>query len=95
MKSSSISFDFIICPVLLILQTLGVLTIYFGDIGFDYPGKYGLDFGHLLLILAMEVAIIIVLIGISIAIKKWWPVLLSLFIVLLFLIPIILYPIFS
>ncbi len=27
--------------------------VEFGDIGFDHPGRYGLDFGHFLLIVAI------------------------------------------
>ena len=28
-------------------QVLAVLVVVFGDIGFDRPGRFGLDFGHL------------------------------------------------
>ena len=32
------------------VQALAVLVVMFGDIGFDKPGRFGLDFGDLLLI---------------------------------------------
>lgn len=31
-------------------QVLIVAIVVFGDIGFDHPGRFGLDFGHLLLL---------------------------------------------
>ncbi len=40
--------------LLLALQAIGVLVIAFGDIGFDHPGRFGLDFGHFLVIAALE-----------------------------------------
>ncbi len=39
--------------ILAVLQLLLVLGFAFGDIGFDNPGRYGLDFGDGLLILAV------------------------------------------
>jgi len=44
----------------LALQTLLVLVIVFGDIGFDHPGRYGLDFDHLVFALAMFGFIVLV-----------------------------------
>jgi len=35
------------------LQLAGLALVLFGDIGFDRPGRYGLDFGHLLLIVVV------------------------------------------
>ncbi len=35
---------------LLLIQCIIVIVILFGDIGFDHPGKYGLDFGHFILL---------------------------------------------
>ena len=32
-------------------QLLAVLVAVFGDIGFDRPGRFGLDFGHLVLVI--------------------------------------------
>ena len=33
-------------------QLLAALVVVFGDIGFDRPGRFGLDFGHLVYFLA-------------------------------------------
>ena len=33
----------------LIIQTIIILMVTFIDFGFDHPGQFGLDFGHLLL----------------------------------------------
>ncbi len=43
--------------ILAVLQLLLVLGFAFGDIGFDRPGRYGLDFGHGLLILGLFVVL--------------------------------------
>ncbi len=58
---------------LLGIQVLGVAIVLFGDVGFDKPGRFGLDFGHLLLIAVVEVALSIGLVVFSIVNKKWWP----------------------
>ena len=58
---------------LLGIQVLGIAVVMFGDVGFDKPGRFGLDFGHLLLIAAAEVALSIALVVFSILKKKWWP----------------------
>ena len=34
------------------VQILAALVVVFGDIGFDRPGRFGLDFGHLVYFLA-------------------------------------------
>ena len=34
------------------VQVLAALVVVFGDIGFDRPGRFGLDFGHLVLFIA-------------------------------------------
>lgn len=39
-------------PWLALAQVLLVLLFAFGDIGFDHPGRFGLDFGHGIAILA-------------------------------------------
>lgn len=39
--------------VALALQILAVAVIAFGDIGFDKPGRFGLDFGDFLLLLGV------------------------------------------
>ncbi len=66
---------------LLGIQVLGVAVVVFGDVGFDKPGRFGLDFGHLLLIAAAEAALLIALAVFSIVNKKWWPGVSSLIIV--------------
>ena len=33
-----------------IVVIMSVVVLVFGDIGFDKPGKFGLDFGHFLII---------------------------------------------
>lgn len=33
-----------------IVVIISILVLAFGDIGFDKPGKFGLDFGHFLII---------------------------------------------
>ncbi|MFT4843086.1 MAG: hypothetical protein ACJAYX_003601 [Planctomycetota bacterium] len=35
------------------VQVLAVVVIVFGDIGFDRPGRFGLDFGHGLLLVVL------------------------------------------
>jgi hypothetical protein len=39
--------------VSLAVQGLAFLVLVFGDIGFDKPGRFGLDFGHYLLLIAI------------------------------------------
>lgn len=39
-------------PIAYGAQVLAVLVVVFGDIGFDRPGRFGLDFGHLVLFIA-------------------------------------------
>ena len=68
---------------ILIFQVLGVLIILFGDIGFDFPGKFGLDFGHLLLILLFEGGSVIFLFCLSMNMKTWPPFLLSISIIVI------------
>lgn len=40
-------------PWILAAEVVLALVVLFGDIGFDHPGRFGLDFGHALLILAL------------------------------------------
>jgi hypothetical protein len=61
----------------LAIQVAGIGIVLFGDIGFDKPGRFGLDFGHLLLIAAAEVSLFLTLVVVSIASKHWWPTLAS------------------
>ena len=39
------------------IQCLTVLVLYFGDIGFDKPGRYGLDFEHFLLLMLLQIGL--------------------------------------
>ena len=39
---------------LLALQLLVIAVLVFGDVGFDKPGKYGLDFRHFLALIVMQ-----------------------------------------
>ena len=39
-------------PIAYGVQVLAALVVVFGDIGFDRPGRFGLDFGHLVYFLA-------------------------------------------
>ena len=61
----------------LAIQVAGIGIVLFGDVGFDKPGRFGLDFGHLLVIAAAEVALFLTLVVFSIASKNWWPTLAS------------------
>jgi len=38
--------------IALAAQVLALLVLELGDIGFDRPGRFGLDYGHLLLLTA-------------------------------------------
>jgi hypothetical protein len=45
-------------PILFALQFLIVAVLCFGDIGFDRPGRFGLDFGDFLLLMASYLAVL-------------------------------------
>ena len=53
------------------LQILIVLILLFGDIGFDVPGRFGLDFGHLLLLLLGDFILIVWAVSIAIRARSW------------------------
>lgn len=36
------------------MQCLVVLVLFFGDIGFDKPGRFGLDFEHFLFLMLLQ-----------------------------------------
>ncbi len=55
----------------IIAQIIICLIPLFGDIGFDKGGKYGLDFGHLLLAIAVFTIIVLVH-STRLARKKLW-----------------------
>lgn len=42
----------VLLPIAYGVQVLAVLVVVFGDFGFDRPGRFGLDFGHLVFFLA-------------------------------------------
>ncbi len=57
---------------LLCLQWLVLFVIAFGDIGFNRPGRYGLDFGAMLILLALYGICAIVLIYLAVLLRKMW-----------------------
>jgi len=52
-------------------QGLIVIVLLFGDIGFDRPGRFGLDFGHLLLLLVVDTLLIAWAVTIAIRARSW------------------------
>ncbi len=44
--------------ILFLLQGFILLVLFFGDIGFDKPGRFGLDFGHFLLLLCFQILLL-------------------------------------
>jgi len=54
-----------------ILQCLVFLVLYFGDIGFDKPGRFGLDFDHFLILVVSQACLFIAAV-ITIFRKKQW-----------------------
>lgn len=40
--------------IIYVMQYLVVLVLYFGDIGFDKPGRFGLDFEHFLFLMLLQ-----------------------------------------
>jgi len=54
-----------------ILQCLVVLVLYFGDIGFDKPGKFGLAFEHLLILMLMQGCLFVAAVIIIFRRKQW------------------------
>lgn len=53
------------------LQFLVVLALFFGDIGFDKPGKFGLDFGHFLVLMLVQLCLSVAAAVIIIRKKRW------------------------
>ena len=64
----------VLLPIAYGVQVLAVLVVVFGDIGFDRPGRFGLDFGHLVFFIAPAwcVAAIVGLIRSLRAGKRWF-----------------------
>lgn len=54
-----------------IAQCLLILVLYFGDIGFDKPGRFGLDFDHLLILIVTQACLFVVAITTIIRNKQW------------------------
>ncbi len=57
--------------ILCVLQCLVILALYFGDIGFDKPGKFGLDFGHFLILMLVQGCLFIAAVTMLIRKKRW------------------------
>ena len=54
-----------------LLQCLIVLVLFFGDIGFDRPGRFGLDFGHFLILLLLFTSLFVAAMIIMARMKQW------------------------
>ena len=54
-----------------ILQCLVILALYFGDIGFDKPGRFGLDFGHFLILMVTQTCLLVAAVTTIIRKKQW------------------------
>ena len=48
------------------------LVLIFGDFGFDHPGRFGLDFGHLLGVGIIGLFAAVVGGGAAISSRRWW-----------------------
>jgi hypothetical protein len=59
--------------IAILVQCALLVVLNFGDIGFDKPGRYGLDFEHFLVILALYVFALLAGIVVS-AMRKLWGV---------------------
>lgn len=53
------------------MQCLVILVLYFGDIGFDKPGKFGLAFDHFLILMLMQGCLFITAIVTIFCGKQW------------------------
>ncbi len=51
-------------------QAAVVAVLVLGDIGFDKPGRFGLDFGHLLLLLGVQVLLLVATTGFAFARRR-------------------------
>ena len=54
-----------------ILQCVVALTLAFGDIGFDKPGRLGLDFDHFLLLLLIQGCLVIAAVSMAFRTRRW------------------------
>ena len=57
--------------IIVVSQLVVCLVFAFGDIGFDHPGRFGLDFGHALLLLAIQGALLLISLFTIICLKRW------------------------
>ena len=53
------------------VQCLVLLVLYFGDIGFDKPSKLGLDFGHFLALMLLQVCLFVAAAVMIVRRRKW------------------------
>lgn len=56
---------------LCILQCAVALTLALGDIGFDKPGRFGLDFDHLLILLTIQGCLAIAVVIMAFRTRRW------------------------
>ncbi len=54
-----------------IMQCLVILVLYFGDIGFDKPGRFGLAFDHFLILMFIQICLFVAAIVVIIRNKQW------------------------
>jgi len=52
-------------------QSALIVVLLFGDIGFDRPGRFGLDFGHLLLLIGVEAILVAWALRTAIRARSW------------------------
>jgi hypothetical protein len=55
----------------IVLQWLLLMILVFGDIGFDHPGRFGLDFGHFILFVFLYVVALVAGIVLAIWSRAW------------------------
>jgi hypothetical protein len=61
--------------LLVAFQWLFLLVLAFGDIGFDHPGRFGLDFGHFLLIAGLYLVALVAGGVLAVRGKAWYALL--------------------
>jgi len=61
-----------ILHILLLLQAALTAVLCFGDIGFDKPGRYGLDFNAGVTLVTFYAAALLVGIVVAIRLKRFW-----------------------
>lgn len=58
--------------VLLLLQAGLAVVLCFGDIGFDHPGRYGLDYGDGFWLLVFYAVTLLLGLVVAIKLKRYW-----------------------